>query len=115
MFYTCMCFPSSPLSPQISFNPQDNTQVCTVGEKIFKLFRYNEGNLKQFAIHKINALNYYSHVWVSEDRLLLGTDTGRVQLFEVGDLKNEFDVGVPRSSNKPSQASSARDLSHRAT
>lgn len=100
--------------PQVSFNPHDNTQVCAVGEKIFKLFRYNDGNLKQFAIHKVNALNYFSHVWLSEDHLLLGTDGGQLQLFEVGDLKNEFQVGMPQLSNKQSQTSS-RDISRKAT
>ena len=90
--------------------------MCAVGEKLFKLFRYSEGNLKQFGLIKINPLNYFSHAWISEDRLLLGTDNGRVQLFEVGDLKNEFEVGVRAGSSldKPSQASS-RDLSRRAT
>ena len=105
-------FPSP--HPQVSFNPQDNTQVCTVGEKLFKLFRYNEGNLKQFAFMKINALNYLCHAWLSEDRLLLGSDNGRVQLFEVGDLKNEFEIGVPTSSGRPSHAGS-RETSHRTT
>ena len=107
----CSLFPLT----QISFNPQDNKQVCVVGEKIFKLFRYNEGNLKQFAIHKMNSLNYYSHTWISEDRILLGTDCGLLQLFEFGDLKNEFEVGAGHSlSAKRSQASS-RDLSRKVT
>lgn len=37
---------------QVSFNPTDNTQLCVVGNGIFKLFRYQEGMLKAFAFQK---------------------------------------------------------------
>ena len=47
---------------QVSFNPQDNTQICVVGEKTYKLFRYSEGNLKQFAFMKGDPLNYLCQV-----------------------------------------------------
>ena len=105
---------SPSLHHQVSFNPQDNAQVCAVGEKIFKLFRLNEGHLKQFAVHKMNQLNYFSHAWLSEDQVLLGADGGRLQLFEVGDLKSEFEVGASLVSTRQSQASS-RDLSRKPT
>ena len=85
-----------------------------MGEKTFKLFRYSDGNLKQFAVHKMNSLNYLSHAWLSEDQVLLGTDSGHLQLFEVGDLKNEFQVGASQLSTRPSQASS-RDHSRKPT
>ena len=76
----------------MSFNPQDNTQICVVGEKTFKLFRYSEGHLKQFAFMKAEPSNYLCLSWISEDRLVVGTDHGMVQLFEVGELKNEFSI-----------------------
>ena len=47
---------------QVTFNPQDNTQLCVVGSGIFKLFRYTEGNLKQFAAQKIDPQNYLCQV-----------------------------------------------------
>ena len=77
--------------------------MCVVGDKTFKLFRYNEGSLKQFAFTKVEPLNYLSHTWLSEERLLLGTDKGKVQLFEVADLRNEFIVNQP-SSNPTSRS-----------
>jgi len=93
---------------QISFNPQDNTQICVVGDGIFKLLRYNEGSLKQFAFQKNEPLNYLCHAWVSEDRLLLGAESGKVQLYEVGDLKHEYEVFVMRkqASKQGSRVSS---------
>jgi hypothetical protein len=37
---------------QVSFCPSDNTSLCVVGNGIFKLFRYQEGSLKQLPIQK---------------------------------------------------------------
>lgn len=91
-------------SCQIAFNPQDNTQVCIAGEKIFKLYRYSEGNLKQFAFMKAEPSHYLCLAWISEDRLVLGTDNGKVQLFEVGELKNEFSIASKPGSSIQSSA-----------
>ncbi|XP_028390638.1 cilia- and flagella-associated protein 57-like [Dendronephthya gigantea] len=77
---------------QVSFNPQDNTQLCVVGQGIFKLFRYSEGNLKQFAFQKLDPQNFLSHAWLSDEKIVAGTDTGRLLLFESGELRNELHV-----------------------
>lgn len=76
---------------QVSFNPQDNTQLCVVGNGIFKHFRYHEGALKPFLnFQKMEAHNYLCHAWVSDERVVVGTDTGHLFLFEQGEAKNEF-------------------------
>ena len=93
---------------QIAFNPQDNTQCCIAGEKLFKLYRYTEGNLKQFAFMKTEPSQYLCLAWVSEDRLVLGTDNGKVQLFEVGELKNEFSISAKVGSSLHSPAEASR-------
>ena len=90
------------------FNPQDNTQLCVAGEKIYKLFRYSEGHLKQFAFMKTEPANYLCLAWLSEDRVVLGTDTGKVQLFEVGELKSEFDVTLPTVSEEEAAKSTSK-------
>lgn len=77
---------------QGTFNPQDNTQLCVVGQGIFKLFRYSEGNLKQFAFQKLDPQNFLSHAWLSDEKIVAGTDTGRLLLFESGELRNELHV-----------------------
>lgn len=78
----------------MSFNPQDNTQLCVVGNGIFKNFRYSEGNLKTFNFQKMEPQNYLCHAWVSEERVIVGTDTGKLLLFEAGELKNEFNIAA---------------------
>lgn len=86
---------------QVTFNPQDNTQLCVIGNGIFKLFRYSEGNLKQFAWNqKLEHHNYLCQAWVSDERVIVGTDTGKLLLLEAGELKNEFNVAAQRDSEK---------------
>ncbi|XP_048717483.1 cilia- and flagella-associated protein 57 isoform X3 [Caretta caretta] len=77
---------------QVSFNPQDNTQVCITGNGIFKLFRYTEGTLKQTNFQRGEPQNYLSHAWLTEDKVMVGTDTGKLFLFESGDLRWETSI-----------------------
>lgn len=72
----------------------DNTQICVIGNGIFKLFRYTEGNLKQFAFQKLEPQNYLCQTWVSDERVVVGTDNGKLLLFEAGELKNEFNLSM---------------------
>ena len=63
------------------------------GLGIFKLYRYVENNLKQFSFQKTDAnKRYLCQSWLNEDRLLIGTDSGKVLLFENGEVKAEFSV-----------------------
>ncbi|XP_054141472.1 cilia- and flagella-associated protein 57 [Melozone crissalis] len=71
---------------QVSFNPQDNTQVCITGNGYFKLFKYSEGYLKQMNLQRGEPENYLCHAWLSAEEVICGTDTGKLSLFETGDL-----------------------------
>lgn len=70
----------------------DNTQICVVGNGVFKLFRYSEGNLKQSAFQKLETQNYLCQSWVSDERVVVGTESGKLLLFEAGELKTEFNL-----------------------
>uniref|UniRef100_A0A8C9NI57 Cilia and flagella associated protein 57 n=1 Tax=Serinus canaria TaxID=9135 RepID=A0A8C9NI57_SERCA len=70
----------------VSFNPQDNTQVCITGNGFFKLFKYSEGYLKQMNLQRGEPENYLCHAWLSEEEVICGTDTGKLSLFETGEL-----------------------------
>ncbi|NWZ34085.1 CFA57 protein, partial [Brachypodius atriceps] len=74
---------------QVSFNPQDNTQVCITGNGFFKLFKYSEGYLKQMNLQRGEPENYLCHAWLSEEEVICGTDTGKLSLFETGELQWE--------------------------
>lgn len=92
---------------QISFNPRDNTQLCVTGNQIFKLFRYTDGNLKQFGYQKSDPQNCLSHSWISEERVLVGTETGRLLMFESGEVKLDFAAEMPTGSIAEPRASRA--------
>ncbi|BFZ16806.1 hypothetical protein BsWGS_19845 [Bradybaena similaris] len=94
---------SNPQNPnsevyQVSFNPLDNTQLCVAGNTVFRFFRYSEGNLKPFNFQKVEPQNYLCHAWLSEDRVIVGTDNGHLLISEGGEVKQEFNM-VPPSEN----------------
>uniref|UniRef100_A0A3Q1GAX6 Cilia and flagella associated protein 57 n=1 Tax=Acanthochromis polyacanthus TaxID=80966 RepID=A0A3Q1GAX6_9TELE len=77
---------------QVSFNPYNNMQLCVSGSGVFKLFRYSEGALRQSSFAKVESVNFLCHAWMSEERVITGTDTGRLLVFESGDLRKEISV-----------------------
>ncbi|PAA67586.1 hypothetical protein BOX15_Mlig006712g2, partial [Macrostomum lignano] len=84
---------------QIAFNPQDSTQVSVVGNGTFKLYRYSENNLKQFAVSKTEPQNFVSHCWVSDERIVAGTDSGKWVLMENGEQRAEFTMAESASES----------------
>lgn len=68
-------------------------QLCVSGAGVFKLFRYAEGCLKQSSLAKVDSINILSHAWMAAERVLAGTDTGRLLVFENGDLRRELLTG----------------------
>ncbi|NXE28155.1 CFA57 protein, partial [Ardeotis kori] len=77
---------------QVSFSPQDNAQVCITGNGFFKLFKYSEGTLKQINSQKGEPQNYLCHTWLSKEKIICGTDTGKLNLFKTGELHWETSV-----------------------
>ncbi|XP_036925516.1 cilia- and flagella-associated protein 57 isoform X2 [Sturnira hondurensis] len=85
---------------QVSFSPHDNTQVCVTGNGMFKLLRFAEGTLKHTNFQRGEPQNYLAHTWVSDDKIVVGTDTGRLFLFESGDLRWETSIMVQESTSE---------------
>ncbi|KAJ7401935.1 Cilia- and flagella-associated protein 57 [Pitangus sulphuratus] len=83
-----VCF----LEERVSFSPQDSTQVCITGNGFFKLFKYSGGNLKQMNLQKGEPENYLCHAWLSEEKVVCGTDTGKLSVFETGELHWETNL-----------------------
>ncbi|XP_030679044.1 cilia- and flagella-associated protein 57 [Nomascus leucogenys] len=91
---------------QVSFSPQDNTQVCVTGSGMFKLLRFAEGTLKQTNFHRGEPQNYLAHTWVADDKIVVGTDTGKLFLFESGDQRWETSIKV----KEPTDGSKSLDV-----
>ncbi len=87
---------------------EDNSHLCVVGNGVCKQFRYSEGVFKQFAFQKSDPLNYLCHAWASPELLLVGSENGKVQVMELGELKHEFTVSTltaPISAGHPEERS----------
>uniref|UniRef100_H2N7Q7 Cilia- and flagella-associated protein 57 n=1 Tax=Pongo abelii TaxID=9601 RepID=H2N7Q7_PONAB len=91
---------------QVSFSPQDNTQVCVTGHGMFKLLRFAEGTLKQTNFQRGEPQNYLAHTWVADDKIVVGTDTGKLFLFESGDQRWETSIMV----KEPTDGSKSLDV-----
>ena len=76
----------------MSFNPQDNTQICAIGHGLFKMFRYAESTLKPSQNLKQEHFNFTCHCWVSDDRLLAGTDQGKLFVIHNGEILHEIKI-----------------------
>ncbi|KER20605.1 hypothetical protein T265_10886 [Opisthorchis viverrini] len=77
---------------QISFNPHDCTQICVIGSDIFRLYRYGDGNLKPYGLTKVEPQNFLCQDWVTEEKLVVGTEEGKWILLENGEPKFEYNV-----------------------
>lgn len=80
----------------MSFSPLSNAQLCVSGDGVLKTFRYADGCLRQSGASRGGAFNVLSHAWGGADRLAAGTDTGRLLVFEGGDLRREMVAGEGR-------------------
>uniref|UniRef100_A0A3B1KGE5 Cilia and flagella associated protein 57 n=1 Tax=Astyanax mexicanus TaxID=7994 RepID=A0A3B1KGE5_ASTMX len=93
---------------QVSFCPQDNMQICVSGNGLFKIFRYTEGALKQTNSVKMEQHNILSHAWMSKERIIAGTETGRLLVFESGDQRGSLSVtSKPSTQERKSEDTSS--------
>eukprot|EP00746_Dinoflagellata_sp_MGD_P071928 gnl/MRDRNA2_/MRDRNA2_29238_c0_seq1.p1 gnl/MRDRNA2_/MRDRNA2_29238_c0~~gnl/MRDRNA2_/MRDRNA2_29238_c0_seq1.p1 ORF type:complete len:1218 (-),score=322.40 gnl/MRDRNA2_/MRDRNA2_29238_c0_seq1:252-3905(-) len=84
---------------ECSFNPQDSTLVCVIGDGIFKFFRLQEGTFKNIPnqlskLRESQNQNYMCHAWLNDDRLIVCCESGDILLFDNG---GEFKVTLPCS------------------
>ncbi|XP_048844683.1 cilia- and flagella-associated protein 57 isoform X2 [Brienomyrus brachyistius] len=89
---------------QVSFNPENHTEICVSGKGVFKLLHYFEGSLKQSSSPKLESHNFLAHGWMSKTRVIAATDTGSLMVFDSGDLRREFSVkaGFPKQDAESS-------------
>lgn len=73
---------------ECSFNPADPTLCIVSGNGIFKAFRLVDNQLKPMPnlLANIEVQNFLCHTWLPDDRVILGTDTGNLLLYEAGEF-----------------------------
>lgn len=63
-----------------------------VGLNVFRILTCLDTNWKQYGFNKAEQLNLTTVVWLSQDRILTGTDSGSLIIIESGDLKAIFNA-----------------------
>eukprot|EP00929_Paragymnodinium_shiwhaense_P023265 TRINITY_DN1460_c0_g1_i1.p1 TRINITY_DN1460_c0_g1~~TRINITY_DN1460_c0_g1_i1.p1 ORF type:complete len:1300 (+),score=429.10 TRINITY_DN1460_c0_g1_i1:78-3977(+) len=84
---------------ECSFNPEDSSVVCVIGDGVFKFFRLQEGSFKTIPnqlskLRESTNQNYVCHAWLHDDRLVICSESGDCLLFDSG---GEFKMVLPCS------------------
>ncbi len=75
---------------QVSFNPQDNSQICVVGNGLLKMYRYADGVLKNYLTLKQDMHNFMSHAWLPDERLVAGNNRAELFLIQNCEILAEY-------------------------
>ena len=86
---------------QASFYPMDPNFVCVCGQGLFRFYRLQDSTFKPMPnpMQKREPQNYKCHAWVSEERVIIGTETGELLLVEGFECKNQPLLHSPMDGN----------------
>ncbi|KMQ89315.1 wd repeat-containing protein 65 [Lasius niger] len=93
--------PQNPLAiaEMLACNPTDAAVVAVGGPYNFKFLTVSETVWRPYGFAKAENLLVCSMTWLDGDRLLVGTEDGRVLYLENGDLKNVYWISDTVSMN----------------
>ena len=79
-----------------SFSLTDNNNIAVVGNGILKQLRLTESAMKllQSPLGQREPENFVSHAWLSDERLVVGTDTGGLLVIEGSELKVALSINT---------------------
>lgn len=75
---------------KVSFNPQDNSQICAIGNSVLKMYRYTDGILKNSVSLKQDVHHFTAHAWVAEDKIIVGNNRAELFLVQNCEILNEY-------------------------
>ncbi|XP_033323342.1 testes of unusual size [Megalopta genalis] len=83
----------------IACNPSDVGVIAVGGSHNFKFLSLSETVWRPYGFSKADNILACSMAWLNSDRLLLGTEDGRILYLENGDLKNIYKMSDTTSMN----------------
>ncbi|CAH1154655.1 unnamed protein product [Phaedon cochleariae] len=89
---------------QLSCNPNDTNQLVVVGDSVLRCLGCQDFSWRQFGYNKIDSVVYTSCCWLSQDRLIVGSNRGKIMILETGELRAVF-----HASDMPIISMQARD------
>jgi len=86
---------------QVCFSVSENTHMSVVGDGVFKMYRYLDGVLRQYAMQKADFPHFVSHAWLTNDLVVCGTVNGRLVVMDSTDCKREYVIFPDTSRESP--------------
>lgn len=90
---------SLAIAKMVACNPLDSTVVAIGGPYTFKFLIVSETVWRPYGFAKTENLLVCSMAWLDGDRLMVGTEDGRMLYLENGDLKNVYRMSDTVSMN----------------
>ncbi|KAJ8941065.1 hypothetical protein NQ314_010502 [Rhamnusium bicolor] len=75
---------------QVACNPTDGNQLALVGDSVMRCLGCQDFTWRLFGYNKVDTNVYTSVCWLSQDRLIVGSSTGKLLILETGELKAIF-------------------------
>ena len=96
---------------QADFSPWDSSLVCVSGNEILKIFKLQEGVMKQVSISiKHEIQHYLCHAWLQEDRVVVATDCGNLLILDSYELKVVIPINLDHEEYKDLTAINSKSL-----
>ncbi|XP_060758433.1 cilia- and flagella-associated protein 57-like [Neoarius graeffei] len=88
-------FAKSSQINQVSFNPEDDTEICVNGKNLFRIFKLGNESLIQADSYQLDNDDVLCHLWMSKDCIIAGTESGKLLMLE---SRNLHTLGIPYES-----------------
>ncbi|XP_050311353.1 cilia- and flagella-associated protein 57 [Anthonomus grandis grandis] len=75
---------------QIACNPNDQNQIALVGDLVLRCLGCVDYAWRQYGYNKFDGATYTSCCWLSQDRLMVGSNKGKLLILETGEIRAVF-------------------------
>ncbi|KAF7265792.1 hypothetical protein GWI33_020867 [Rhynchophorus ferrugineus] len=75
---------------QVACNPNDGNQIAVVGDSVLRCLGCTDYTWRQFGYNKFDQVVYTSCCWLSQDRLIIGSNKGKILILETGEVRAVF-------------------------
>lgn len=77
------------LVTQVTINPRDPLHIIVSGNGLFRFYRFVDGLLKHIpgGLGKAHTQNFTTHAWVTEERIVVATESADLLLVEEGEFR----------------------------
>ncbi|CAG9863767.1 unnamed protein product [Phyllotreta striolata] len=75
---------------QVACNPNDTNQVALCGNQVLRCVGCVDFIWRQFGYNKLDPAHYTSICWLTQDRLIVGSNRGKIMVLETGEVRGVY-------------------------